>query len=802
MFSTLCTKSLPTMWINYLKTAFRNLRRYPGYAFLNIFGLALGIAASYVLLLYVHQETSYEKHFENSDRIYRIASDFYNMGGFARTSEASFNWLKEECKEVKLVTALDGAGNDTPVQVDGVDYVEGKALAVDSIFFRLFSFEWLEGNPRHLMKNPDELVLTERLAKKYFGNAPALGEILLVGKDKKPHRVSGVVKDSPRKTHLQGDLFLPIQLEGKSTWTSSSIFVYALLHDNATLPQLQASLERMRRDKIYPTFRNENSYESWASGSHRVEYFVQPLLDIYLYSKFRFDLSPGGNPAQVTILGIIGIFLLFIAVINYVNLSTARSSIRAKEVGVKKTLGAARPMLVRQFLVESVFTSLLAMIVAVGLAEGLLTVFEKITGQPILATLFIDWRYVLLLGGLSVFTGLLAGSYPSFYLTGFQPVKILKGKFALPGNLRLRSGLVVFQFTIAAALMIGSLVVYQQLQYMQQTDKGFDQEGVLNVNNIQTLGDQSEAFRQELHRFPQVVASSFNDRVPADNFLWMYTYKTPEMEESITLQTFPADENFLPTLGLRLTAGRNFSKDMASDSSAVILNQAAVEALGLVGKNPIGAVVNEGGYRVAGVVQDFNFQSLREKIEPAVMTFGAQGFRLSVKLSGRKMADFLAALDVTWQKFSPGDPIQYTFLDENFAKLATQEKMLGQAVAFFTTLAILIACLGLFGLAASTAEQRTKEIGIRKVLGASVAGIVGLLSKDFLKLVLIALVFAAPMAWYFMKNWLNGFAYRIDIPWWVFVLAGILAMGVAFLTVSFQSVRAAIANPVKSLKTE
>jgi putative ABC transport system permease protein len=790
------------MFRNHLKIAVRNLFRYPGFSLLNISGLALGIAASFVLLLYVRQETSYDQHFDHSEKIVRIASDFYDMGGFARTSESLYHWLREECKEVKTATALVPVGNDTPIEVDGVAYIEGRALSADSNFFRVFSFPMLEGNARHLLKRADEVVLTERLARKYFGNSPAVGEVIFVGKERTPYRVSGVVQDDPHKTHIQGDLFLPIKMKGKENWTSSAIFVYAMLHEQATVGQLEQSLERLKRDKIFPTFPNETSYESWATGSHRVEYFVQPLQDIYLHSDFQFDLTAGGNPAQVTILGIIGIFLIFIAMVNYVNLTTARSSVRAKEVGVKKTLGAFRPTLIKQFLTESVFTSLLAMVLAGGVAELLLGIFEKITGQVILETIFNDGRYLLALACLSLLTGLLAGSYPAFYLTQFQPVKILKGKFALAGNSKLRGGLVVFQFAVAIALIIGTAVVFRQLDYMQNTDKGFEQEGVLIVTNINKLADQKEAFRQEISRLPQVANTSFNDRMPGGNFLWMYTYQTPDMDNSITIQTFPADENYVPTLGLRLKSGRNFSKDIASDSTAIILNEAAVAALGLSGKDPIGAIVNEGGYHVVGVVQDFNFQSLRDKIEPTAMGFGANGHRLAVKLKGHQMADFLTELDHTWQRFSPEESISYNFLDENFAQLAEQEKMLGQAVAFFTSLAILIACLGLFGLAAFMAEQRTKEIGIRKVLGATTASLIGLLSKDFLKLVVIALVVASPIAWYFMKNWLDNFAYRIDLEWWVFAVAGFLAVGVAFLTVSFQSVRAALANPVKSLRSE
>ncbi len=775
--------------------------RHPGYSFLNISGLALGIAAAFVLLFFVKEETSYDRHFENHEKIFRVASDFYNMGGFARTSEALYNWLKDESKEAKYVTALDVVGNDMPIEADQVEYVEGRALAVDSNFFRVFSFELLEGNPRRLMKTPDEVVLSERLAKKYFGDYSAIGETIVVGKDKKPYKVSGVVKDSEKRTHLTGDLFLPMEFENGSNWTSADIFVYAMLHDQASPEQLESSLEELKKNRIYPTFPNETSYESWAKGSHRVEFFLQPLEDIYMHSKFRFDLTAGGNPQQVAILGVIGLFLIILAIVNYINLTTARSSVRAREVGVKKTLGADRGALSRQFLAESLFTSLLAMLVAGALIEVLLKVFEQITGQQIITSLISNWTVPVVLLGFSLITGLLAGLYPAFYLTQFKPIKVLKGQLALSGNRNLRGGLVVFQFTIAVALMIGSMVVFQQLRYMQNADKGFEQEGVMIITNVTQLGDQAMAFKEELNQFPQVVSTSFNDRMPGGNFLWMYTYQTAEMEESKTVQTFPADEHYIPTLGLRLLKGRNFSRDIASDSSAVILNESAVEALGLAGKDPIGEEVNK-GYRVIGVVQDFNFQSLRNEIEPAAMVYGARGHRLAVKLKGGQMTQLLSNLESTWDQFSPEEAVSYTFLDDNFVKLAEKDRMLGKAMGIFTGLAIFIACLGLFGLAAFMAERRTKEIGIRKVLGAGVASLVGLLSKDFLKLVLISFVVASPIAYYFLGEWLQGFAYRIEIQWWFFVLVGLLALGTALLTVSFQSIRAAMANPVDSLRSE
>ena len=776
--------------------------RHPGYSLLNIIGFGMGIAASFVLFLYVQQEMSYEKHFDNNDKICRIASDFYNMGGFAVASEAFFNWAKADCKEVKHATAVNGLGEEMLVELDGTKYIEGTGLAIDSSFFRVFSFEFLEGNPRHLMKKPDEVVITAPLAKKYFRNASAIGETILIGKEKKPYRVTGVLKPITNKSHLKADIFLPIEMENKPNWLSASIYVYLQLHENATYAQLEQSIEQLRKTEIFPIFSKEKDYEAWANGSQRVEFFVQPLKDIYFHSKFRFDITEGGNFQQVAILGIIGLFLILIAIINYVNLTTARSAIRAKEVGVKKTLGAQRNTLAKQFLTESILISLMAMLVAGGLGEFLLTIFENITGQVILSTIFSNWQNMLALILFSLVAGLLAGIYPAFYLTRFQPVKILKGSFKLSGNKALRGSLVVFQFVIAISLIISSLVVFRQLQYMQEADKGFEQEGVLIVENIKELGKNAAAFKEEIERFPQVKLTSFNNRMPAGNSIWMSTYKTPEMEKAITMQTFPADENYLATLGFRLIKGRNFSKDLPSDTSAVLLNQAAIKALGLTGKDPLGQEVSTKGYKVVGVIQDFNFQSLKQEIEPAALTYDAEGSRLSIKLSGHQIADFIGQLEKTWQQFQPKEPISYAFLDDNFAQLAIKEKMLGKAVSIFTLMAVFIACLGLFGLAAFMAEQRTKEIGIRKILGANISGIVRLLSKDFIKLVLIAIGIAVPLSYFFMDKWLQDFAYRIEMQWWIFAMAGLGAVLIAFLTISIQSIKAALANPINALRSE
>ncbi len=788
------------MFYNNLKTALRNFRKYPGYSFLNLFGLALGLAASFTLLLYSYRELSYENEIEARDRIYRVATDFYNMGGFAKSQRQLLDFLPQECPDVELGTRFDKGFRETVVRVGETEYLEPHYYFVDTNFFELFSYHFLKGNPEKVLRSPDEVVISETLAKKYFGEESPLGQTLEIGKEKKPFRVSGVVEKMGR-THLTADIWMPMEKEeiDKGHWTNIYYYNYVRMREGSGRAELEAGLAGVLKNHAYPAAQTDASFEAWKASDPAVHFFVQPLQDIYLHSDYQFEVSPGGNPLQVYILGVVGLFILLIAGVNYINLTTARSAIRAKEIGVKKTLGARRPVLVYQFLTESLLNSFLALLLAFVLAHLLLAFFGDSNWASLLEYAFSSPRYVAALLLFTLLVGLLSGLYPAFYLSGFRPAEVIKGEFALGGNGLLRSGLVVLQFAIAAGLVLSSIVVYQQLQYMQHKDMGFDTEGVMVIENAGALKEKAEAFRTLAEQQSQVERTGFSARTPTGSGVWMYTYQTPQMKESITMQTFPVDDQFLPTLGMRIAEGRNFSREMGSDSSAVIINEAAVKAFGL--EEPIGAEVNE-GQRVVGVVHDFNFQSLHKKIEPVVLTYSTTPNDLAIKLKRGDVAGFIATLKEHWRSFSPDEPMRYFFLDDNFAQLAADEKALSRAISFFTLLALIIAALGLLGLAAFTAEQRTKEIGIRKILGATIRDIVSLLSRDFLKLVGIALFIALPLGWFAMEKWLQNFAYRIDIPWWGFLLTAALAIVVAFLAVSYQSLRAALSNPVEALRKE
>lgn len=784
-----------------LKFAWRNLRKHSAFSFLNIGGLTLGIATAFVILVHGWQELRTDRHIPAYNRIYRVATDFFNMGGFAKAQWQLHDRLIEY-NDIEAATVFNRGYQEIPVESGNVVYREPFYFNADSSYFKVFPARFVEGSAQQVLRSPNEVVLTEKLAHKYFGNEPAVGKILKIGKEKKEYRISGVVANNDHKTHLLADFWMTIEPPEDRTgnWNSSSYYNYVKLQNGKDAGVLKQITEDIRRRYVYKSSQTSQNFEQWSADLKSVRFMIQPLKDIYLYSDYKFEIAPGGNPTQVYILIIIGLFVVLITVVNYINLTTARASVRAKEIGIKKTLGASKSSLVRQFLSETCSAGIIAMIFAAILAQGLVILFNKLSGISFVSGSLLS---VQLLAALFVFVlllSLLAGLYPAFYLTTFRPKKILKGDFTIKSNKNFRSSLVVFQFTLAIGLIISTLVVYDQLQYMQKKDKGFNEEGVLLVNNAGILGDKKTVLKNAIDGRNEVISTSFTQRTPGGKSIWMFTYQTPGMTESMTLQTFPADKDYIPTLGMQVIDGRNFSKDIASDSSAVILNEEAVKALQL--KNPTGAEINE-GQKVIGVVSDFNFQSLHEKIAPAVISYSSDGGQLAVKIKGvQHVTAFRTFLENEWKKLSAEQPIQYSFLDEDFAAFAEKEKVLSKAVTFFTVLALIIASIGLFALAMFSIEQKVKEIGIRKVLGANVGSIVALLSKEFVKLVIIAAVLAFPLAWWAMSSWLQDFAYRITLNAWLFMLGAAIALAIALLTISFQAIKAAIVNPIKSLRTE
>lgn len=792
------------MLLHYLKLTFRNLGRNRFHAFINIFGLALGMACSLVILLFVYGEWSYDRSFSKADRIYRVGISFFNIGYFANGPERLLNDLTEEFPGIATGTRIQKE-RDVILRAGDKTFMEF-AFYTDTAFFNVFDYPFSAGDPQTALREPNAIVMTEAMAGMLFGTTDVIGKTVAVGKEEVPHQVTGIVKDPKFNTHLTAPVWISNQghLTGDQVWTSAAVHTYVVLNENVQHADLDAALVRIFDNKVFPESGQPMGFktlEEYRKSDMAVKFIVHPLKDIYLKSKLFAEMVPGGNESNIYIFSAIAIFILLLAAVNFVNLTTARAARRAKEVGIRKTLGTSRTKLAGQFLLESIFTTLLALVLAIVLSEIFMLAFHYVTGAPLQTTI---WSHPYTLPWVVFFAlvvGFLSGVYPAFYLTAFVPVEVLKGKIAAGRGLGFRNLLVVFQFTVAIGLIVGALVIRQQLQFMQTKDLGFDQENVLTVDNHDVLKTSAEVFRNELSNEPGVALSSFHVGEPGSKrILTFSSYQVPSMEHPIALNTYMGDEFFLPLCGIRIIKGRNFSREIASDTNAIILSESAVKTFGLP-EDPIGMKVNE-KKEIIGVVSDLHTESLRSAIAPVVFTYSTQPTEIGFKIDANKIPAFLQKAEAKWKQLAPGEAFRYHFLDDNFAKMLEKEAILGKAITLFTLLAIFISCLGLYGLSAHTAENRTKEIGIRKVLGASVQQIAGLLSREFLLLVGIAFILAAPLAWYATHQWLEGFAYRTDIHWWMFAITGIAAVAVALFTLGYQTITAASRNPVESLRSE
>lgn len=784
------------MFKTHLKLALRNLRKYPVFSFINLGGLSVGIAASFILLIYSQRQLSCDRHFQHADKIYRIGTDFFNMGGFAQSQPMLRDLLRLSCKDVEYATSLNRSYQDVSVRTSAGDraFTGVYPYYIDSGFFRVFSYEAATGHIPQNGLSPTEVVLTATYARKFFPGQSPIGKTLWIGKENTPYTVVAVLKEGFEKSHLDPQLLLPLVPDNAGTspvnWSAATLYTYVRLKEAGTATGLHQWLDRLLEKVVYPASGATMSFSQWQQDVMAVKFILQPLTDIYFHSDLKFELSPGGNLTQVKLLSAISVFLILLAIINYVNLVTARSSIRSKEIGVKKTFGASRTNLIGQLMMESLLFSILAMLLSCGLIQVILFLYQSATGAPLTGPIpLIATHYAGLLL-FSLVVGVLAGAYPAFYLTAGK-----RGK-DIP---HLRNALVLVQFIIAASLIFVSFVVYGQLQYMKNKDKGFRGDGVLLIENAGALKQQADAFRHSIEQQSQVISTSFCNRIPGGKGISMYTYRTFAMKAYMTMQTFPVDDQYISTLEMRLTSGRNFSKGLISDTNSLILNESAVAALGLF--NPIGATIN-GSEKVIGVVKDFNYASLREKIGPAVLRYSPMGDALAIKLRGGHTAAFLEWLRAEGKKFLPDEPLTITFLDDNFKQLAAKEALLGNAITFFTMLAILLATLGLTGLSLFTIERRTKEIGVRKVLGAGPADILGLLSKDFVRLTVLASLIAFPLSWWLVHRWLDNFAYRVSINAGPFFMTAVIIAIIAFSVISLLTLRAALINPVKTLRSE
>lgn len=796
---------------NYFKIAVRNLRKRPFYTGINVLGLAVGMACTIIISVYIYHELSYDRFHQHAERIHRLATHV-KIGETeftgAAASAAVAQTLVDEVPEVEMAVRMTQRDNIL-FQKGDILLKEDKVLAADPDFFRLFSFPLLQGDPSTVLQEPSSVVMTQEATHRYFGDRDPLGEQILI--NDKPYALTGIMEKVPENSHFHFDIVYSYLSEPASKnqgWGEINAATYFLVSEHANIQAVDEQLTLLLKKYF-------GEYDLFQELGYTVEILTQPMVDVHMHSQLRGEFEPNSDIKYLYIFGAIAAFILLIACVNFMNLATARSSDRAREVGIRKTLGSARGMLMRQFLGESLLLSLFSTILALGLAEILRTPFNQIAETQIQLPVLTNWFLpaVLLLG---VVTGLLAGGYPAFYLTRFRPSQVLKGRLASgTKNRLLRNSLVVFQFVISIVLIVCTLMVYEQLSYVRNKNLGFNKENVLVLKNGSALGNSGIAFSNTLRGLSEVNNVSFTNVSPLagydgtifipavqDDSLGGMTFRD---EEAQVLNNLMVSYDYLPTMGIQLREGRNFSRDIAADSAnyAIILNEQAVEALGL--QKPLGSqvmVASEFEAVVVGVVEDYHYQSLRSRVEPLVLVLSDRQDFMEVSLISDNLPQTLAKIDALWRQQTGGLPLDYSFVDEDFDALFRADQRLGMIFGGFTSLAILIACLGLLALAAFIAEQRTKEIGVRKVMGASVRHIVLLLTKDFTRLVLVAFVVAVPLAYFAVQRWLEDFAFRVDISVASFLISGILALFVAWLTVSFQSVRAARANPVKSLRNE
>jgi putative ABC transport system permease protein len=799
---------------NYLKIAIRNLLKHRGYSLINIAGLAVGIACCWLILLFVHDELRYDRFHQNADRIYRVTvhgrmSDNEVTAPSSPAPMAAV--LAADYPEVIATTRLKQPYNTPLISYASKKFNEDQFFFADSTFFDVFTFPLINGDPRTALRQPFSVVITEEMAAKYFGDDDPIGEVLQFN-NQESYRVTGVAKNVPRQSHFQFDFlasFNSWEISRSTVWVSNHLYTYLLLQENYPAKQVSAKLPALVKKYVGPQMEEGMgvTYDQFVAAGGIYEYALQPLTDIHLHSHLTGELEPNGNINYVVIFSLIAFFILLIACINFMNLATARSTNRAREVGLRKAVGSSRLQLVRQFLLESLVVSGIAVLLAIGLVELSLPAFNNLSGKLFESALVGGWKTWPILVGATLLVGILAGSYPAFFLAAFRPVVALKAgrSLGISGHATLRKILVVSQFAISIVLMIGTFVVHNQLQYIRERQLGFDKEHVVVIHRAESLGQQVPAFENEVSHNPQVVSTAATMHLPGRD-VWHNAYQTGDTQnpDGYILGNLNVGHNFVETLGLELIAGRTFSREYRADSSAFIINEAAAKKLGWV--EPLGKIlINPGAFKgpVVGVVKDFHFESLHEEVRPAVLNLSREGIRfLVVRIAPEKIETTIANLRTAWQQLAPEQPFEYSFLDEDFDRLYRADQRTGAISATFSSLSIFVATLGLFGLASFSSEQRTKEIGVRKVLGASVLQLIALLSKEFSRLVMVAVLIAAPIGYFVMNKWLEDFAYRIEVGWWVFALAGGMALVIALLTVSTQAIKAAVANPVKALRYE
>jgi putative ABC transport system permease protein len=823
------------MLLNHIKIAFRNFKRQTFFSLINVAGLAVGLMATWLIAVYVYHEYSYDQFLPDTNRICAVAFDIKVGEQEAYTTNTPPPLgprLVADNPEVEMAARTFNLGTVVVrKQVTGKDPVqfnEQLAIAADTSFLELFGFPMVAGDVKTALDSPESIVITEEMARKYFGNDSPLGQTLSVNDNL--FNITGIVRDLPSSSTVQFNFVMPMahyQVVERFSWSWIWLQVDTWVKLKAPVSEGMISTLEMRFPQMIRTFatpayaRAGQNLEKQLAGGDRLDVKLLPLSGLHLASgNLVSRLDTLGDQGQVKIFIIVGGLILLLACVNFMNLSTARSVKRTQEVGIRRALGSQRGMLIAQFLTESMMFSLFAVLLAGILVVLILPLFNKLSGLELNVSYLFSFPILTIIALLPLFTGLLGGLYPALYLSRFRSADISKmaGAPLVGTHAGVRSGLVVFQFAVSILLMVGSFVVYRQLHYARSYSPGLNRENVLIIDNARHLGNASgkDVYRQQLMQIPGVVSASYTSFLPSQgSFGDFYEPQQGDQQRpvinSIPIGSYLTDEHFIPTLGIRLLKGRGFNAGSKSDSTSIILNETAVKAIGW--DNPVGKWLRYPGnenqrFQVIGVMEDFHESSVKTVIEPTAIfhessqTYQTWGSSMAVRIRPGSEKMVIAKAGELWKNSVPTVPFEHDFLDASFARLYKLEAKMSQILGVFTGLTLFIGCLGLFALAAFTAEQRTKEIGIRKVLGATVPELVLILSKDFLKLVLVAIVVAVPVAWYTVSQWLQNYRYRTSVEWWMFVAVGVAAILIALLTVSYQSIRAALQNPVKSLKSE
>ncbi len=809
------------MWKSILKIAIRNLLKYKFYSFINVTGLAIGIATCLLILLFVQDELNYDKYNEKAARIYRVIADMKFGGNSFNTTNLgapAAEVLVNDFPEVEKAVRIQTTGSWF-VQYGEKSFKENYIIKTDSTFFDIFTIPLLYGNPKTALNKPNTLVLSKKMADKYFGEEDPVGKILKLNNNK-DYIVTGVFKNIPSNSHFHADFIISLQFKNSDNnnyWLGNMSYVtYILFQKNHNYKNFETKLPFVVEKYMGPEierFTSKSMKEFLAEGN-KAGLYLQPLTDIHLYSNLMSELEPNGDIKYVLIFSIIAVFILLIACINFMNLSTASSSQRAKEVGIKKVLGSDRKDLIKQFLTESIVMSLLATMLALIIIQLAIPFFNNLTRKELTISYLTNYQFLAGILILTFFIGILAGSYPALFISSFKPISILKGKVRSGSKSGLlRSSMVISQFAASIIMITATIIVFTQLNYIQGKKLGFNKEHQIVIHDTHILGKQIQSFKNEIISDSRILSGTIANTLPIEslgNSNGTIRERDINDQKMTSMQSWHVDYDYIPTLGMEISNGRNFSKDFGSDSSAVIINEAVAKHFEW--DEPIGKHLSQytshdehnplSTYKVIGVVKDFHFESLKNSIAPVLLFLSTSSKYSVFRFKGEYTAEVINFIKSKWERFAPGSQFEYSFLDKDYDNLYKAEQKVGDIFSVFAFLAIFIGCLGLFGLAAFTAERKTKEIGIRKVLGASISGLIYLLSKEFAKLIFLAFIISVPIAYYFMNNWLQDFAYRIEINWWVFVLSGGVSLLIALTTVSYHAIKSATANPVDSLRNE